>query len=104
MKILQTGKYRHYKGNEYEVLSTARHSETEEWFVVYRTCYGDFSTWIRPLAMFTETVRVAGKKVPRFAYIGDNKAVKHSHAALKAVAKEDKNSDILQALNDSLGQ
>ena len=44
----QPGRYRHYKGNEYEVMGTARHSETEEPLVVYRTLYGDFSLWVRP--------------------------------------------------------
>ena len=56
MNKLQTGIYRHYKGAEYQVLHTARHSETEEWLVVYRQCYGDGSVWVRPLVMFTEQV------------------------------------------------
>jgi len=67
---LQKGRYKHYKGNMYEVLGTARHSETEEWMVVYKTLYGDFSTWVRPYEMFTSTVEVDGKMVPRFEYIG----------------------------------
>ena len=67
---LPKGKYRHYKGQLYEVMDTARHSETEDWFVVYRTLYGDFSTWIRPLEMFLETVEVEGEEQPRFAYLG----------------------------------
>jgi len=66
----QPGRYRHYKGNEYEVMGTARHSETEEPLVVYRTLYGDFSLWVRPLAMFTETVEVDGHTVPRFERVG----------------------------------
>ena len=66
------GRYRHYKGGEYEVVGTARHSETEEPMVVYRTLYGDFSLWVRPLAMFTETVEVAGARVPRFAPVADH--------------------------------
>lgn len=65
------GRYRHYKGKEYEVIGTARHSETEEWMVVYRCLYGDFSLWVRPLAMFNETVDVAGEQVPRFTRISD---------------------------------
>ncbi|SFR65766.1 Protein of unknown function [Marinobacter daqiaonensis] len=65
------GRYRHYKGREYEVLGTARHSETGEWLVVYRCLYGDFSLWVRPLDMFTETVEVAGEQVPRFTPAGD---------------------------------
>ena len=57
---LKKGKYRHYKGSMYEVLDTARHSETEEWMVVYKTLYGDFSTWVRPFEMFVSTVEVDG--------------------------------------------
>ncbi|MCG8520278.1 MAG: DUF1653 domain-containing protein [Pseudomonadales bacterium] len=64
------GRYRHYKGRDYEVLGVARHSETEEPLVVYRCLYGDHSLWVRPLAMFRETVEVAGELVPRFAYQG----------------------------------
>ncbi len=62
----QLGIYRHYKGNLYQVLHLARHSETEEWLLVYRALYGDFGVWVRPLAMFTESVEVDGKTVPRF--------------------------------------
>lgn len=68
MKILP-GRYRHYKGRDYQVLGVARHSETEEALVVYRCLYGDFSLWVRPLAMFTETVVVAGREMPRFAWV-----------------------------------
>lgn len=64
---IQNGIYRHYKGNLYQVLHLARHSETEEWLVVYRALYDDFGVWVRPLAMFTETVEIDGKIVPRFA-------------------------------------
>lgn len=68
---LKKGIYRHYKGNLYEVLDTARHSETEEWMVVYKTLYGDFSTWVRPYEMFVENVEVEGRMVSRFEYVGD---------------------------------
>ena len=68
---LKKGRYKHYKGNYYEVLGTARHSETEEWMVVYKTLYGEFSTWVRPYDMFFEEVEVDGKMVPRFEYVGD---------------------------------
>ena len=61
------GTYCHYKGNRYEVLGVARHSETEEEMVVYRCLYGDHSLWVRPLAMFMESVQVDGRTVPRFA-------------------------------------
>lgn len=61
------GRYRHYKGQEYEVLGCARHSETEEWLVVYRACYGDGGLWVRPLQMFVESVALPdGREVPRF--------------------------------------
>jgi hypothetical protein len=61
------GRYRHYKGKFYEVIGTARHSETEEELVVYRCLYGDRSLWVRPLAMFLESVEADGGMVPRFA-------------------------------------
>ncbi|WP_111413417.1 DUF1653 domain-containing protein [Billgrantia lactosivorans] len=60
------GIYSHYKGNRYEVLGVAHHSETEELLVAYRALYGDYGLWVRPLAMFTETVEVRGEPVPRF--------------------------------------
>ena len=63
------GRYRHYKGKDYEVIDIARHSETDEKLVVYRCLYGDCSLWVRPLSMFRETVNVAGEQVPRFARI-----------------------------------
>lgn len=67
--MIEAGLYRHYKGSEYEVIDCARHSETEEWFVVYRPCYGDRKLWIRPLTMFTEMVDVEGRAVQRFQKI-----------------------------------
>ena len=69
-EAVQPGRYRHFKGNEYEVLGVARHSETQEWHVVYRPLYGDGGMWVRPLAMFVETVTHDGQSVPRFAYLG----------------------------------
>ena len=63
------GRYRHYKGREYQVLGCATHSETEEVFVVYRALYGEQGLWVRPKAMFLETVSVNGQSVPRFALI-----------------------------------
>lgn len=63
------GIYRHYKGNLYQVLHTAQHSETEELLVVYRCLYGEYDVWVRPLTMFTETVEVDGKEIPRFELI-----------------------------------
>ncbi len=63
------GKYRHYKGNEYKVIGIARHSETLEPLVVYKALYGDGDLWVRPAAMFTETVSANGHTVRRFAPI-----------------------------------
>jgi hypothetical protein len=68
---VQPGRYRHYKGREYIVLGVARHSETEEWLVVYQPDYGDRGWWVRPLAMFTEEVEVNGQRVPRFERMSD---------------------------------
>jgi hypothetical protein len=67
---LKKGKYQHYKGNLYEVLTLARHSETEEWLVVYKMCYGDESVWVRPYEMFTESIDLEGEVVERFQYLG----------------------------------
>ena len=67
MIVVTPGLYRHYKGNDYEVLGVARHSETEEELVVYRPVLGTSGLWVRPLAMFAETVEVDGRTVPRFA-------------------------------------
>ncbi len=66
---LENGIYKHYKGNLYEVLGVARHSETEEQHVVYKTLYGDYSMWIRPLAMFIEQIEVDGERVARFEFV-----------------------------------
>jgi len=60
------GLYRHYKGGLYEVIGTARHSETEESLVVYRPLYDDSGLWVRPLAMFMEKIQVNGQLVARF--------------------------------------
>ncbi len=64
------GRYRHYKGGEYEVIGIARHSETDELLVVYRPLYNATGLWVRPLAMFLEAVRHNNEDVPRFAHIG----------------------------------
>jgi hypothetical protein len=70
MTAISPGRYRHSKGHEYTVLGVARHSETLEELVVYRQEYGDRGLWVRPAAMFAETVVVDGKTVPRFARLG----------------------------------
>lgn len=71
MKEIQIGRYRHFKGNEYEVLCIAKHSETQEEMVVYKALYGDGGVWVRPACMWNETVERDGKTFPRFTYIGD---------------------------------
>ena len=67
---IQIGRYRHYKGSEYEVIGVARHSETLEELVVYRALYGDHGLWVRPREMFEETVELNGQRVPRFEFVG----------------------------------
>ena len=73
---IQPGKYRHYKGGEYQVTGIATHSETEELLVVYRPLYsneslGEQNLWVRPLDMFTEFVIIDGHSVPRFEFVED---------------------------------
>ena len=67
---IRPGRYRHFKGGEYEVLYLAKHSETLEEMVVYRALYGDGCVWVRPASMWNETVERDGKTFPRFTYIG----------------------------------
>lgn len=67
--MIKRGIYQHYKGPQYEVLGIARHSETEAPLVVYRTLYGQYDLWVRPLEMFAETVTIDGQERPRFALI-----------------------------------
>ena len=71
METIKPGRYRHFKGREYEVLGVARHSETEEELVVYRALYGDFGLWVRPVSMWNETIERDGKTFRRFTYIGE---------------------------------
>ena len=69
--MLKPGRYRHFKGGEYDVIGIAKHSETEEDMVVYRPCYGEQDLWVRPLEMFIGTVTHKGEVIPRFYYVGD---------------------------------
>ena len=66
---LKEGIYKHYKGNLYEVLMTAQHSETEEWMVIYKALYGDKWMWVRPYDIFMEKISIEGKKVQSFVYV-----------------------------------
>ena len=68
---MKLGKYRHFKGNEYEVLAIANHSETLEKMVVYKALYGEGGTWVRPLSMWEEEITRDGKTFKRFEYIGE---------------------------------
>ena len=71
MKQRKPGRYRHFKGNEYELLCVARHSETEEEMIVYRALYGDGGIWVRPASMWDEMVEHNGIQCPRFQWIAD---------------------------------
>ena len=68
---IKKGKYRHFKGNEYEVLFTAKHSETLEEMVVYRALYGQGEIWVRPVSMWNETIEKDGKTTLRFTYVDE---------------------------------
>jgi hypothetical protein len=67
---IRPGRYRHFKGRDYEMIGVARHSETEELLVVYRPLYGEGALWVRPLALFTEEVERDGVRQPRFSFVG----------------------------------
>ena len=71
MEQIRMGKYRHFKGGEYEVIAVARNSETLEPMVVYRALYADGDIWVRPLSMWDETVEWDGMTYKRFTYIGN---------------------------------
>lgn len=71
MEMIQPGRYRHFKGNEYEVLYLAKHSETLEPMVVYRALYGEHGVWVRPASMWSETVERDGQVFTRFTKIED---------------------------------
>lgn len=68
---IRPGRYRHFKGNEYEVLFLAKNSETEEMMVVYRALYGAGEIWVRPASMWNETVERDGALMKRFTYLGE---------------------------------
>lgn len=66
---IEKGIYRHYKGNKYQVIDIVRHSENQQYMVLYRALYGDHGLWVRPLQMFIEEIEVEGQKRPRFELI-----------------------------------
>lgn len=70
-EVIRPGRYRHFKGNEYRVLYLARHSETEEWMVVYQALYGKKDIWVRPASMWNEMVEWDGIRYQRFTYMGE---------------------------------
>ena len=70
-RAFRPGRYRHFKGNEYEAIGLARHSETLEQLVVYRALYGEGGLWVRPLDMFMEEIERDGKHIARCTYIGE---------------------------------
>lgn len=69
-ETIKLGRYKHFKGNEYNVLYIAKHSETLEEYVVYQALYGEHGIWVRPASMWNETVERDGKTYKRFEYIG----------------------------------
>jgi len=69
---IQPGIYEHYKGKRYQEYEICRHSETLEELVVYRTLYGDYDLWVRPLSMFCEQVMIDGKSLPRFKWVAES--------------------------------
>lgn len=71
MEQIKTGRYRHFKGNEYRVLHLAKHSETLEDMVVYQAMYGEMGIWVRPASMWNEIIEKDGLSYRRFEYIGE---------------------------------
>ncbi len=75
MQNIKLGKYKHFKGGEYQVLGVAKHSESLETMVIYKPLYeleqGELDTWVRPIEMFFDTKELNGETVPRFTYMGD---------------------------------
>lgn len=94
MNPIPLGLYRHYKGNHYEVIGFARHSETLEDMVVYKALYGEGGTWVRPLSMWGNLIDVDGKTAKRFEYIGEKHDSGRQHDLREA----------LRAINSTLGK
>ena len=88
MGKIPLGVYRHYKGNQYEVVGFAKHSETVEDMVIYKALYGERGTWVRPLSMWENPIEVDGKTVKRFEYVGEADGADRQHdlrEALRAI-------------------
>jgi len=84
-KLIPLGVYRHYKGNEYEVIGFSKHSETLEDMVIYKALYSGGGTWVRPLSMWDNLIETDGKTVKRFEYIGssdNNNELAEAHRTL----------------------
>ena len=84
MNPIPLGIYHHYKGNQYEVIGFAKHSETLEDLVVYKALYGEGGTWVRPLSMWENLIEADGKTVKRFEYAGDNEAADRQNELAEA--------------------
>lgn len=78
MSEIKPGRYKHFKGGEYEVIAVARHSESLQQLVVYRPLYGEKDIWVRPLDMFLDMKEIEGEQVARFAFLGAMPADTHS--------------------------
>jgi hypothetical protein len=85
---IEPGRYRHFKGGEYEVIGTALHSETLEPMVVYRALYGEYGLWVRPAAMWNETIERDGKRLRRFEKIDAGSCSEQTKKPIEAEGKE----------------
>lgn len=94
MNPIPLGRYRHYKGNQYEVIGFAQHSETLEQMVIYKALYGEGGTWVRPLSMWENLIDVDGQTVKRFEYIGDTDKPDRRHEL----------SEALRSINSTIGK
>jgi hypothetical protein len=84
MNPIPLGIYRHYKGNQYEVIGFAKHSEMLEDMVIYKALYGERGTWVRPLSMWDNPIEVDGKTVKRFEYVGESDNMDRQHELSEA--------------------
>jgi len=94
MDEIPLGKYRHYKGNQYEVVGFAKHSETLEDMVIYKALYGEGGIWVRPLSMWGELVEIDGEAVRRFEYVGDK----------TETARQDELNEALRSIESTLSK